>query len=538
MLPSPRGSLLALGLLLACSSPSSSDNPKAGSSGSSSAGASGSAGADPSAGSAGQNPAGSAGSSGDPFAGQAGAGLAAGIAGRPSGGTSGHSSAGSAGTSAAAGTSSTGGQGGQSGEGGLGGESGEGGQGGEGGLGGVGGQGGEETGGQGGLGTAGEQSAGGGGSGQAGAGAGGQSGTGAAGQGGATGGIPGGQGGTGGSPWVANAVLQVASGSNETCVLRADHRVLCWGQGFSYSISDPAPLEPTFRLIEELENVETLSRNCAQRSDGSVWCWGGDYTGNEVVNLQVALVEGLPAQPHQLVREGPCVITDSNALWCWGDPFVLGGPQPNHYKGLFVRQVGPSSHHSCAILLDGNPVCWGANGDGELGNGETGGWTGIVPVATSLPLTEIILGHSHTCARVEDGTALCWGENFHAQVSIDQPLNQVLTPKPVPGLTGVVQLAPGGAYTCALTEQGGVSCWGSNEAGQLGDPSLGTGLAGVHEVPGLTEVVELSAGPGHACAVRKDGSLWCWGFNIVGQVGIGAAPMFVTSPVQVPIPAP
>jgi alpha-tubulin suppressor-like RCC1 family protein len=87
-------------------------------------------------------------------------------------------------------------------------------------------------------------------------------------------------------------------------------------------------------------------------------------------------------------------------------------------------------------------------------------------------------------------------------------------------LTGAVALGAGSLHTCALTQAGGVLCWGANGSGQLGDGSLiGRTLPPVDEV--LTEVQAISVGRFRTCALLKSGSVACWGDNTFGALGDG-----------------
>ena len=147
------------------------------------------------------------------------------------------------------------------------------------------------------------------------------------------------------------------------------------------------------------------------------------------------------------------------------------------------------------------------------------------------PRARVAAGTSHTCALKADGTVWCWGDNHFGQLG-----NGSLAPSAVPvavaGLgTGVVSLAGSGNHTCALTAQGGVLCWGANEAGQLGNGS--TDNSGVpRQVTGLASgVLQVSAGMGHTCALVDTRAVWCWGQNGTGELGTGT-----TTPSPVPVP--
>jgi len=100
----------------------------------------------------------------------------------------------------------------------------------------------------------------------------------------------------------------------------------------------------------------------------------------------------------------------------------------------------------------------------------------------------------------------------------------------VPGLSQVTQVAAGRAYSCAVAQGGQLSCWGSNNSGQLGD---GTGLNQLSPVPVLSGVAAIRANSAfHNCAEMQDLTVRCWGFNDAGQLGTGA---FVNSSIPAPV---
>src|SRR5262249_32662910 len=94
----------------------------------------------------------------------------------------------------------------------------------------------------------------------------------------------------------------------------------------------------------------------------------------------------------------------------------------------------------------------------------------------------------------------------------------------------IVQVSAGGHFGCALRKSGTVWCWGSNSAGQLGRqdvPFTCTTLDRLVqlcepdpiEIDGLRDVVYISAGANSVCAVTRDHRVWCWGSNQYGQLG-------------------
>ena len=199
------------------------------------------------------------------------------------------------------------------------------------------------------------------------------------------------------------------------------------------------------------------------------------------------------------------------------------------------------------ILDDGSVKCWGHNGRGQLGYGDTQSrGDGADEMGDNLPTVDLGLGRSakfiasggeHTCAILEDGGVKCWGRNDEGQLGygdiqhrgdgageMGDNLEAVyFTPT-------VKTIAAGRTHTCALLYDGSVKCWGGNTKGQLGLGDTQNRGAGAGEMGDNLPTVDL--GPGrsaksiatrheHVCAILDDDSVKCWGGNDYGQLGYG-----------------
>lgn len=128
-------------------------------------------------------------------------------------------------------------------------------------------------------------------------------------------------------------------------------------------------------------------------------------------------------------------------------------------------------------------------------------------------------GWSHTCIVMSDFRVGCWG---------DSTASPIIEPSVLAGLDHPIQLASASDFTCALLRNGTVWCWGGNSFGQLGDGTFnphGTPApvyaghdGGGHVIP-FGNVTAIAAGGTHACALRTDTSVWCWGSNTYGELG-------------------
>ncbi|MGN6635376.1 MAG: RCC1 domain-containing protein [Oryzihumus sp.] len=204
--------------------------------------------------------------------------------------------------------------------------------------------------------------------------------------------------------------------------------------------------------------------------------------------------------------------------------------------------VGGGTTFACARLAV-TARCWGANDEGELGNGPTGG--GILPPVTvqglSTGVRDISAGASHTCAVTASHAAKCWGWEYTGQLGngVDDSNAHVEKPAAVHGLaSGVGSIVAGDGDTCAVTIAGVVKCWGQDEEFQLGTNGSPSGLDSAVPVTiaGLPAAKSVAVGGEFACALTRAGGVYCWGFNGDGDLGAGPGPG-TTSATPVPVHA-
>jgi len=170
--------------------------------------------------------------------------------------------------------------------------------------------------------------------------------------------------------------------------------------------------------------------------------------------------------------------------------------------------------------------CWGGNEYGQMGNGKVDVLYAAYPIPTQIASMKygyraIAGGENHSCALSDVGGVMCWGSNSHGQLGTGS-LSPEKVPEPVQvvGLTsGVVGITAGFHHSCAITSAGAVLCWGRNSEGQLGN---GTEVNSSVPVPvsGLTSgIVAVEGGSFHTCALTSGGAMCCWGCNWYGELG-------------------
>ncbi|MGA5196388.1 RCC1 domain-containing protein [Streptomyces exfoliatus] len=214
-----------------------------------------------------------------------------------------------------------------------------------------------------------------------------------------------------------------------------------------------------------------------------------------------------------------------------GNGSALDQLTPSSVTGLARDDVhelaagGASSNRpfAVALLRDGTVRSWGGNESGQLGDGTTTdrGFPGSV--AGLSEVSEIAVGHRHALA-VRKGRVLAWGSNTAGQLgdgstaqSTDPPVTR---PVAVQSLDRVKDLAAGCDHAVALREDGTVWTWGANHSGQLGIGST-TDQNTPKKVTGLRDVVSVAAGCLHSVALMADGTVRTWGRNQFGQLGDG-----------------
>lgn len=202
---------------------------------------------------------------------------------------------------------------------------------------------------------------------------------------------------------------------------------------------------------------------------------------------------------------------------------------------VLVIALEAGAVHTCATLSDKSLRCWGNNQYGQLGNGTFVASTKPVDVQGLASTPEVTLARAvHNCSLLEDGSVDCWAMNIYGQLG-DGTFKNSSKPIAVKGLRGPVRLlAVGGDHTCVTYKDNDSTwCWGQNKYGELGDGTLTTNSTKPVEVKGLPSPEKVVAGLWHTCAIVKDGSTWCWGFNAEGQLGIGTKSLASPKPVKV-----
>jgi alpha-tubulin suppressor-like RCC1 family protein len=313
---------------------------------------------------------------------------------------------------------------------------------------------------------------------------------------------------------------QVAVGTRHTCATRSDGTLWCWGANASGQVGDGSakPRATPVQVGEDADWQQVAAGDdytCGIRADSSLWCWG------DLATTKVFAPEPADAgQWARLVVSGArrCGITTGGELWC-SDAIE----QPMERVGLDADwlDVGMGTGFRCGLRAPGSLWCWGRATHGEFGDGDPNDHTVADPQRSGEQEDFVALssGWSHTCGVTAGGALLCWGNGYKTgALGNAMPPTSVATPTPVGAASGWATVSAGAVGTCGTTTDGELRCWG---VGLVGDGTSALRETPVAVAPGRSwQAVAL--GSGHGCAVSQDGSVWCWGDNDSGQLGHGA----------------
>ena len=343
------------------------------------------------------------------------------------------------------------------------------------------------------------------------------------------------------------AVVDISASLLHSCAVKGDGTAWCWGDNAAGQLGDATTLERTVPAqVVNLDQVTSISagryeHSCAVRADGTVWCWGRNDRGQ--LGNATKVSEDRPVQVQGLtdataVCAGSyhsCALKQDATVWCWGSDLEgqLGDGQDNEVCSpgecsttpvpaesmIGVDAIACGDTHTCALKHQGTVWCWGNNVSGQLGVGDVGGRKTPDLVVGITDGTAIGAGYFHSCAVRADGTLWCWGANDAGQLGTGTSEALETAPVQIMGIAEAVSVGLGMEHSCSVLSDGAVWCWGEDASGQLGNGAAAGGATPVLAVFTAGRASIVAGGGAHACAVREDGSPWCWGANDAGQLG-------------------
>ena len=320
-----------------------------------------------------------------------------------------------------------------------------------------------------------------------------------------------------------------------------------WGEGFYGGMGDNT-------VISKSSPVQTVAGGAnwkslflaangtsiiASKSDGSLWSWGNQTT----FFAQLGINSDTPRSSPTLITVGGsnwrnaaigtlngAAIDSVGGLWTWGrgnrqnlgDGTAAHRATPGWIGGANTWvQVSIGDGHSAAIDNSGRLWTWGKNYYGELGQGDALHRDVPTQVGVNTSWRSVSCGYGQNVTAIKtDGTLWVWGPNSNGYAL---PIASGARSSPVQSLaagTNWVQsvIAPQGG--CAIKSDGTLWTWGSGRRGMLGDNTIIAKSSPIQTVAGGTNWKQCSGGGYNCAAIKTDGTLWIWGDNSAGQLGI------------------
>jgi len=359
-------------------------------------------------------------------------------------------------------------------------------------------------------------------------------------------------------------VKAIAAGERHTVALKEDGTVWSWGNNVfgqlghtDFVVRNNQPM-----MVVDLKDVKAIAagewHTVALKEDGSIWAWGDNEDGQLGDGRVIATnkpVQAIDIEEVVAIASGNCftvALKQDGTVWTWGlyfyyDPIenvdiAMTSTQPVCKEGIEdVKAIAAGSDHVVALKEDGTVWTWGRNDYGQLGNGTKVNYNEPVQVTGIEDVKAIAAGTYNSFAIKEDGTVWGWGSNFAGQlgaiVIADSDTNNEFKYErfmQVRGMEKVKAIAAGYNYTIAFKKDGSLWVWGRNNLGNLGDDSIETISIEPVPVKDLEDVIAVSAADDHIVALKKDGTVWSWGLNLYGQLGDGTV-MYTSKPVQTKI---
>lgn len=357
-------------------------------------------------------------------------------------------------------------------------------------------------------------------------------------------------------PVTAGAVkfTDVATGHGLSVALTDDGKVWTWGNALHGALGINTSNNTASPQLTNLSHVADVAAGSAHvlalMDNGTVFSWGynnygqlGDGTTEDrYLPVQVSGLDHVKAVAAGLLYS--VALKDDGTVWAWGynNYGQLGTGAFSRYEPVPVRVAGLSGivrlyagyNHNVAVDGSGNAWAWGANDCGELGDGTTVSQCTPERLDVLAGVRDIALGSSYTIVLDNDGTVRAWGENLQGWLG-DGTATTQLRPVAVTGPDHVTAVFTGEGISFAVRDDGTVMAWGMNSAGLIGNGIRDQRVYQAAKADNLNGITRFTVGDAHVLGIKADGSLWAWGDNQFGEMGIGTFVLKTFVPTRISI---
>jgi alpha-tubulin suppressor-like RCC1 family protein len=344
----------------------------------------------------------------------------------------------------------------------------------------------------------------------------------------------------------------ISAGNGHTLALREDGTVWSWGSNSFGQLGQVSSIIIPSRVLHLTNIIEisagsggdlsgnTFGHSVALRDDGTVWTWGNNNDGKlgdgtfisrtAPVQVDIEDVIAISAGGNHTVA-----LKNDGTVWTWGSNLhgrlgnggFLASSRPVRVidtTNAFLDNViaiAAGESHTLALKNNGTVWGWGNNTGGRIGDGGADQRIRAVQAQRLTSVIAISAGDLHSAALESDGRVWTWGNNNDGQLgngTRSTPVSRV--PFVVPNINNVTAISAGGRHTVIVLNNDTVMTWGRNRDGQLGINSSADDSTTPVTALNNNNVVSVAAGTTHTIALRNDGSVWSWGGNDFGQLGI------------------
>ena len=348
-------------------------------------------------------------------------------------------------------------------------------------------------------------------------------------------------------------VKAISAGDSHAAAITTNGELWIWGSNGYGQLGDgaterrksPVRIETaTFSNIDWKEVSAGRGYTIAIKDDDRLWAWGDNMDGqlgkgntfinsNNLTPARMGTGQGTGLWKAVSIGLYSMAIQSNGSIWDWG-PNSFGG-SPIKVATSNPTQIGTDTdwatvstgkHHTVAIKTTGSIWAWGYNDFGQLGDGTTSSRTVFTRIGTDTNWATVSAGMYHTAAIKTNGTnrtLWAWGYNGEGQLGTNNTTSNVAvnwSPVQVGTDTDWESVSAGDGHTMAIKKDGTLWGWGWNGDGQLGDGTMTDRKTPVR-IGKDSDWKAVSAGDGYTIALKDDGSVWSWGFNAEGQLGNG-----------------